>query len=72
MSAKSAPQIMFIKVECAFLFLNFLTIGLCHSFANCCSDEARPFCYPSYLELLVVPNALSCNILSEAVPQFNL
>ena len=33
-SARSAPQILSIKVECTFLFLNFLIIGLCNSYAN--------------------------------------
>ena len=34
MSAISAPQKLSIKVECTFLFLNFLIIGLCNSSAN--------------------------------------
>ena len=33
-SAKSAPQILSIKGDCIFLFLNFLVIGLCNSSAN--------------------------------------
>ena len=33
-SAGSAPQILSIKVECTFLFLNFLKIGLCNFSAN--------------------------------------
>ena len=33
-SARSATQILSIKVECTFLFLNFLIIGLCNSSAN--------------------------------------
>ena len=33
-SARSAPQILCIKGECTFLFLNFLIIGLCNSSAN--------------------------------------
>ena len=32
--ARSAPQILSIKVECTFLFLNFLKTGLCNSSAN--------------------------------------
>ena len=32
--AKSAPQIVSIKGDCTFLFLNFLIIGLCGSSAN--------------------------------------
>ena len=37
-SARSAPQILSIKGDCTFLFLNFLIIGLCNSSANCWSD----------------------------------
>ena len=33
-SARSAPQILSIKDDCTFLFLNFLVIGLCNSSAN--------------------------------------
>ena len=33
-SAKSAAQILSIKGECTFLFLDFLIIGLCNSSAN--------------------------------------
>ena len=33
-SARSKPQILFIKVERTFLFLNFLMIGLCNFAAN--------------------------------------
>ena len=33
-SAKSAPQILPLKGEWTFLFLNFLIIGLCKSSAN--------------------------------------
>ena len=33
-SARSAAQILSIKVECTFLFLNFLIIGLRNSSAN--------------------------------------
>ena len=33
-SVRSAPQILFIKDEHTFLFLNFLTTGLCNSSAN--------------------------------------
>ena len=33
-SARTAPQILSIKVECTFLFFNFLIIGLCNSSAN--------------------------------------
>ena len=33
-SAGSAPQILSIKDECTFLFLNFLIIGLCNSSTN--------------------------------------
>ena len=32
-SARSASQILFMKVKCTFLFLNFLIIGLCNSSA---------------------------------------
>ena len=34
-SARSAPQILTLNDEYAFLFLNFLIIGLCNSSANC-------------------------------------
>ena len=37
-SARSAPQILFIKRACTFLFLNFLIIGLCSSSANSLLD----------------------------------
>ena len=37
-SARSAPQILSIKDECNFLFLNFLIIGLCSSSANSLFD----------------------------------
>ena len=37
-SAKSAPQIIFIKDDHTFSFLNFLIIGLCNSSANFCFD----------------------------------
>ena len=37
-SARSAPQILFIKDECTFLFLNFLIIDLCNSSANSLFD----------------------------------
>ena len=33
-SPGSAPQILLIKGECTFLFLNFLKIGLCNSSSN--------------------------------------
>ena len=33
-SAKSTPDILSLKDEYTFLFLNFLIIGLCNSFAN--------------------------------------
>ena len=33
-SGRSAPQILSIKVECTFLFLNFLIICLCNSSAT--------------------------------------
>ena len=33
-SARSAPQILSIKVDFTFLFLNFLIIALCNSSAN--------------------------------------
>ena len=33
-SDRSAPQILSIKDDCTFLFLNFLVIGLCNSSAN--------------------------------------
>ena len=33
-SARSAPQMLPIKGECTFHFLNFLIIGLCNSSAN--------------------------------------
>ena len=33
-SARSVPQILSIKIECTFLSLNFLIIGLCNSSAN--------------------------------------
>ena len=33
-SEKSAPQILSIKGDCTFLFLNFLIIGLCYYSAN--------------------------------------
>ena len=33
-SARSSPQILYIKVECTCLFLNFQIIGLCNSSAN--------------------------------------
>ena len=33
-SARSAPQLLSIKVECTFLFSNFLIIGLFNSSAN--------------------------------------
>ena len=33
-SSKSAPQILSIKGDCTFLFLDFLIIGLCNSSAN--------------------------------------
>ena len=33
-SARSVPQILSIKDECAFSFLNFLITGLCNSSAN--------------------------------------
>ena len=32
-SARSAPQILSVKGECTFLFLNFLIMGLCDSSA---------------------------------------
>ena len=34
MSVKSKPHILSLKDEYTFLFLNFLRIGLCNSFAN--------------------------------------
>ena len=37
-SARLAPQILSIKIECTFPFLNFPIIGLCNSSANCWSD----------------------------------
>ena len=37
-SARSAPQILSKKHECAFLFSNFLIIGLCNSSANSLFD----------------------------------
>ena len=37
-SARSAPQILSIKIECTFHFLNFPMTGLCNSSANCLSD----------------------------------
>ena len=37
-SARSAPQVLSIKVECTFSFLNFLITGLCKSSANSWSD----------------------------------
>ena len=37
-SARTAPQILSTKVECTFLFLNFLIIGLRSSSAYCWSD----------------------------------
>ena len=37
-SARSAPQILSIKGDCTFLFLNFLIIGLYNSSANCWPD----------------------------------
>ena len=37
-SARSALQILSIKVQCTFLFLNFLIIGSCNSSANYRSD----------------------------------
>ena len=33
-SARTAPQILSVKVECTFVFLNFLIIGLRNSSAN--------------------------------------
>ena len=33
-SARSAPQILSIKDECTFRFLNFVIMGLCNSSAN--------------------------------------
>ena len=36
--ARSAPQILSIKSECIYLFLNFLIIGLCNSSANSSID----------------------------------
>ena len=33
-AARSAPQVLSIKGECTFLFLNSLIIGLCNSSAN--------------------------------------
>ena len=33
--ARSAPQILFMKSECTFLFSNILIIGLFNSYANC-------------------------------------
>ena len=33
-SVRSVPQILSIKVECTFLFKNFLITGLCDSSAN--------------------------------------
>ena len=33
-STRSAPQILSIKGDCTFLFLNFLIIGLCNSSAD--------------------------------------
>ena len=35
MSANSAPQMLFLKEEYTLRFLNFLTISLCSSSANC-------------------------------------
>ena len=35
---KLAPQILSIKVECTFLFLNFLIVGLFNSVANSLFD----------------------------------
>ena len=32
--ARSAPRILSLKVECTFLFSNFLIIGSCNSSAN--------------------------------------
>ena len=37
-SARSAPQILSIKVDCTFIFLDFLIIGLCNSSANSLFD----------------------------------
>ena len=34
-SARSAPQILSIKVDFTFILLNFLIIGLCNSSTNC-------------------------------------
>ena len=36
--ARSAPQILFMKSECNFLFSNILIIGLFNSYANCWFD----------------------------------
>ena len=33
-SARSAPQILSMKGECTFIFLNVLIIGLCNSSTN--------------------------------------
>ena len=37
-SATSEPQVLSIKGECTFLFLNFLIIGLCNSSPNSLLD----------------------------------
>ena len=78
-SAKSISQILSIKDEHAFLFLNFLITGFCNSTADSLLDifsfliappdsfyqkiEARSLWYSSYLGYLAISNALSCNIL---------
>ena len=41
-SAKSAPQILYMRGECTFCFSNFLTVGLCNSFANSSFLETLP------------------------------
>ena len=44
-SAKSALQVLFIKSDCSFLFLNLFIIGLCNSLANALF-EIFPFLTP--------------------------
>ena len=85
-SARSTHQIFSIKVECIFLFLNFLIIGLRNFSADCwpdilsfliplpavffyqkCIDHSSKPTLISYFGFLAILNALSRNILSEAV-----
>ena len=35
-SARSAPQILYIKGDCTYIFLTFLMIGLCNSSKDAC------------------------------------